>query len=68
MILLVGALIAETTPLLALLSNRKLHGKRLITGFYQKQKVGILTCGVGPEKAFARTTEALQALNVQHVV
>lgn len=68
MILFAGALIAETTPLIGLLSNKKIHSKRLVHGHYKGRELAILTTGVGPQKAFSRTREALLNLPIVHVV
>ena len=68
MILLVGALIAETAPLLPLLSNVQFKTKRLVCGLYEQQPVALLTTGVGPQKAFERTRQALRHISPSAVI
>ncbi len=58
-VLLVGALRAETLPLLAWLERPSPRGRRLVVGRRGALDLGVLQCGVGPERAEARTRAAL---------
>ncbi len=60
--LLVGALGAETLPLVAALQATRPLGRRLVLGRLGGAEVGVLTCGVGPRKAESRTRDQLQRL------
>jgi len=66
--LLVGALGVETAPVLAALGGRRVHSHRLVSGTLGGARVGVLTCGVGPEKAQRRTRAALEAVDVAAVL
>ena len=68
MLLLTGALIAETAPILPLLSNVHFKTKRLACGFYQQQPVALLTTGVGPQKADKRVRQTLQKISPSAVI
>lgn len=57
--LLVGALGVETLPLVAALEGKALRSRRLVSGRMGGVEVGVLTCGVGPERAASRTAAAL---------
>lgn len=60
-ILLVGALRAETLPLLRWLSSPRVVSRRLTVGRRGGAALGVLCCGVGPENAQQRTAAALAA-------
>lgn len=66
--LFAGAMAAETLPLIQRLERVRVLGKRLVTGRLRGETVGVLTCGVGPERAERRTRVALQRLEAERVV
>lgn len=66
--LLVGALGVETAPLLELLERPRPVSPRLVVGRLHGREVGVLTCGVGPDKAQARTAAALARWRPDRVV
>lgn len=66
--LLVGALPAETLPVLGRLSGAFIHGSRLVSGRLDGLSVAVLTCGAGPEKAARRTAAALAELDAEQVM
>ena len=49
--LLVGALVAETQPVLSRMTNTKKLGRSLYVGYLSGARVAVYTCGVGPIKA-----------------
>lgn len=57
--LLVGALGAETLPFVRRLVQPRPRSHRLVVGGHRGLEVGVLTCGVGPDKAARRTRAAL---------
>ena len=57
-ILIVGAMGAETSPLLAALRRPQPVSSRLIRGTLGGVPVSVLTCGIGPSKAARRLLEA----------
>jgi len=66
--LLVGALGAETSPLVAALERARPRGLRLVAGRLHGHEVAVLTCGVGPDKAGRRIAAALAAWRPQRVL
>lgn len=58
-ILLVGALLAETLPLVAALEGARPIGRWRVEGHLAGAQVAVLTTGVGPRRARARTAHAL---------
>ena len=66
-ILLVGALGVEVAPLLRRLEGARVSG-RLVVGSLAGREVGVLTVGVGPVKAQARTTAALARFPADRVI
>ena len=66
--LLVGALHAETLPLMQLLGQPRPRGTRLVEGWLGACPVVVLTCGVGPARAERRTRAALRHLGCDAVV
>ncbi len=58
MLLVVGALRAETLPVAAALRGRQ-HHNGLIQGILGNTRVSVLTCGVGQRRAEARTSAVL---------
>lgn len=54
-----GALGAETLPFVRRLQHPRPRSHRLVVGRHGPLEVGVLTCGVGPEKAARRTRAAL---------
>ena len=67
-LLIVGALSVETLPILKALSRPRLVSRRVVTGLLHGQRVAVLTCGVGPKKAEARTRAALDAWPARAVI
>ncbi len=59
--LLVAALHAESLPLVRRLRDARPLSPRLVAGRLGHRHVAVLTSGVGPDKARARTVEALKA-------
>lgn len=57
--LLVGALGVETLPVVRRLSRARPRSPRLVVGGWGGDEVGVLTVGVGPDKARRRTRAAL---------
>lgn len=67
-VLLVGAMLAETLPLSGLLRAPRPAGRRLVEGDLGPARVAVLTTGVGPRRAQARTAGALAAWRPDLVV
>jgi nucleoside phosphorylase len=67
-LLIVGALGAETLPILRALSRPRPLSARLVAGFIADRPVAVLTCGVGPDKAARRVAAALPLWDAQQVV
>lgn len=67
-VLIIGAMGAETLPLLSALRHRRPLTPRLVTGTLDGQPVAVLTCGVGPAKAARRSSRALRHIQVRAVV
>ena len=63
-----GALGAETLPFVRRLQHPRPRSHRLVVGRYGALEVGVLTCGVGPDKAARRTRAALAAWRPDAVV
>ena len=55
----VAALVAESSPIVRRLQSPRPLSHRLVSGTLAGCEVAVLTCGVGPSKAFERTTAAL---------
>ncbi len=66
--LLVGAMGAETLPLLRRLAHPRPLGARLLSGQLGGQPVVVLTAGVGPEKAHRRCLDALARVQPDRVL
>lgn len=66
--LLVGALAAETLPLIRRLDRPRPLGRRLVLGRLGDTPVAVLSCGVGPARAEARTRDALARWEADRVV
>ena len=66
--LLVGALAAETGPVVRRLAAPRPMGTRLMQGRLAGTEVGVLTVGVGPDKAYRRTVAALKRWRPDRVV
>lgn len=66
--MLVGAMRAETTPLLRLLAQPRPLDRRLVLGRRGPHELAVLTCGVGPAKAEARTRAAVAAWRPDRVL
>lgn len=67
-LLIVGALGAETLPLLRALSRPRPLSRRLVAGQLSGRAVAVLTCGVGPDKAARRVSDALPLWDAQQVI
>jgi nucleoside phosphorylase len=67
-LLIVGALGAETLPILRALSRPRPLSPRLVAGQLAGRPVAVLTCGVGPERAARRVSAALPLLDAEAVV
>ena len=67
-VLIIGAMGAETLPLLSALRQRRPLTPRMVTGTLDGHPVAVLTCGVGPVKAARRSSRALQHLQASAVV
>jgi len=67
-LLIVGALGAETLPILRTLSRPRPLSRRLVAGQLSGRPVAVLTCGVGPDKAARRVAAALPLWSAQQVV
>lgn len=67
-LLIVGALPAETLPIVHALRHRRPLSSRLLTGTLDGHPVAVLTCGVGRAKATAHTQGALQRVTAHHVI
>jgi len=61
--LLVGALAAETQPVLAAMVHRTKIYRGLYVGYLRGSRVAILTSGIGPSKAEYATREAMNSLS-----
>ena len=66
--LLVGAMTVETRPLLARLGRTRRIAAHVRVGTLGGVDVAVLTCGVGPHKAFSRTRAALGLFPAERVV
>jgi len=55
----VGALHAEVLPLIWRLDRPRVVDRNLVTGLLAGRRVGVLRCGVGPERAERRTARVL---------
>ncbi|MCK6505154.1 hypothetical protein L6R53_17445 [Myxococcota bacterium] len=67
-VLLVGALPAETLPLVRALERPRPLGRRLVEGRLAGEAVAVLTTGVGPRRAFERTMGTLRGWPARGVV
>ena len=68
-LLIVGALGAETLPILSALGSPRPLSRRLVAGqLGEHSSVAVLTCGVGPDKATRRTAAALTRWRAEAVV
>ncbi len=67
-LLIVGALGAETLPILRALSRPRPLSRRLVVGQLAGRTVAVLTCGVGPDKAARRVSAALPLWDARQVV
>lgn len=65
---MVGALYAETLPLLRLLEGARPVGPRLVRGRVAGEEVVVLTCGVGPDAAGRRVRGVLARWRAQRVL
>ena len=68
MILIAGALPAETKPLFSLLTDGQLHHDDFFVGQHQGLAVGILTVGVGLQKASHRCAEIAGFWPIRHII
>ncbi|MEC7947829.1 MAG: hypothetical protein VX265_09700, partial [Myxococcota bacterium] len=66
--LLVGAMAVETRPLLDRLGQRRRLAPDTHVGTLDGAPVAVLTCGVGPRKAYARTRAVLAVFPADRVV
>lgn len=64
----VVAMVAELAPLVSMLERPRLLSTRLAVGRVGPQAVGLLRCGVGPERAARRTWDALQKVRPGRVL
>ena len=67
-LLIVGALGAETLPLIKALQGPRPLSRRVVAGTLAGTAVAVLTCGVGPVKAAARTEAALKTYSATAVI